>query len=537
MKQTIHVSIDSNGRAKASSKNLGNQYETGVAEFEIDLSSDWQDESYFYYLVVIPPESTGIKQYAVPLTKDFVYLISSNITWYLGTFKFLIIVMNKELDESGQIPTDGVVSISDEWEGEVNKSPLKLAELAEQPENPNFTLLYTDLMALRNSVEQASNYAQTQGDYAKSVGEQLLLDKENGVFNGKDGEKGEKGDTGPQGDNGNDGYSPTVAVKTNTSTQYVLEITYKDETGNTQTLVTPNLKGKDGEEGGGGGTPGNVPTKLSELENDTGFITNTVNNLVNYYLKTEVYKKDEVNNLINNLTSFSAVIVTSLPTQDISTTTIYLIANTEQAENNYYDEYLYINSAWEKIGTTQTKLDNYFTKDEVATLLSKKISEPLTEGMNGQVLVTDGNGGRTWRNIEATIMQALQDVLFEGEFTTIGALSEKNFLSDNVFNYDVVYLTTYQKTNGVAYRLNTIAIDTSTLRVITNAYPLWISSVYYGDYGYYLAGNFGDGTQLCISETLIGKEVAAREHGICRVTGVRYTDISTFVTETLGGAY
>ena len=205
MKQTIHVSIDSNGRAKTSSKNLGNQYETGVAEFEIDLSSDWKDESYFYYLVVIPPESTGIKQYAVPLSRDFIYLISSNITWYLGTFKFLIIVMNKELDASGQIPTDGVVSISDEWEGEVNKSPLKLAELAEQPENPNFTLLYTDLMALRNSVEAKGNYAQTQGDYAKSVGEQLLADKNDGVFNGPQGEPGPQGIPGAPGNQGEPG--------------------------------------------------------------------------------------------------------------------------------------------------------------------------------------------------------------------------------------------------------------------------------------------------------------------------------------------
>lgn len=375
MKQTIHVSIDSNGRAKASTKNLGNQYETGVAEFEIDLSSDWQDESYFYYLVVIPPESTGIKQYAVPLTRDFIYLISSNITWYLGTFKFLIIVMNQELDASGQIPTEGVVSISDEWEGEVSKSSLKLAELAEQPENPNFTLLYTDLMTLRNSVEKIGNYAQTQGDYAKSVGEQLLLDKEKGIFNGKDGangvdgqpgkdgtdgekgdkgEKGEPGEPGVNGKDGVDGFSPIVSVKTDTDAQYILEVIYKDENGDIQTFETPNLKGKDGQ---GGGTSGNVPTKLSELTNDTGFITNTVNNLVNYYLKTEIYDKNEINSLIGNLTSLNTLIVTELPTENISTSTIYLIKNTEQAENNYYDEYLYINGAWERIGTTQVNID------------------------------------------------------------------------------------------------------------------------------------------------------------------------------------
>lgn len=399
MKQTIHVSIDSNGRAKASSKNLGNQYETGVAEFEIELSSDWQDESYFYYLVVIPPESTGLKQYAVPLSRDFIYLISSNITWYLGTFKFLIIVMNKELDESGQIPTDGVVSISDEWEGEVNKSSLKLAELAEQPENPNFTLLYTDLMALRNSVEQIGNYAQTQGDYAKGVGEQLLLDKENGVFNGDDGEDGKSAGFGTpvvevetleadsaakveitaSGEDVEKVFNFTFGIPRGKPGRGIVSIIRTSGTGAPGTYDTYTITYSDnttssfqiynGANGEGGGTSGNVPTKLSELTNDTGFITNTANNLVNYYLKSESYNKDEINALIGGLSSLSAIVVTELPTENISTSTIYLIANTEQVENNYYDEFLYINNVWEKIGTTQTKLDNYYTKEETAELI------------------------------------------------------------------------------------------------------------------------------------------------------------------------
>ena len=39
-----------------------------------------------------------------------------------------------------------------------------------------------------------------------------------------------------------------------------------------------------------------IPTKTSDLTNDSGFITNAVNNLVNYYLKSETYTKTEVNN-------------------------------------------------------------------------------------------------------------------------------------------------------------------------------------------------------------------------------------------------
>lgn len=41
-----------------------------------------------------------------------------------------------------------------------------------------------------------------------------------------------------------------------------------------------------------------IPTKTSELTNDSGFITKDVNDLTNYYLKTDTYNKTETNNLL-----------------------------------------------------------------------------------------------------------------------------------------------------------------------------------------------------------------------------------------------
>ena len=43
-----------------------------------------------------------------------------------------------------------------------------------------------------------------------------------------------------------------------------------------------------------------VPTKTSDILNDSGFITNTVDNLTNYYNKTETYTQTQVDNLLNN---------------------------------------------------------------------------------------------------------------------------------------------------------------------------------------------------------------------------------------------
>lgn len=43
-----------------------------------------------------------------------------------------------------------------------------------------------------------------------------------------------------------------------------------------------------------------IPTKTSQLTNDSGYIDNTVNDLENYYKKNETYNQTQVNNLLNN---------------------------------------------------------------------------------------------------------------------------------------------------------------------------------------------------------------------------------------------
>lgn len=110
------------------------------------------------------------------------------------------------------------------------------------------------------------------------------------------------------------------------------------------------------------------PTKLSELSNDVNFITNSVNNLTNYYTKTNTYTKTEVNDLINGITSMNVAVVTALPTSGISATTIYLVPKSTSQTNNAYDEYLYVNSKWEKIGDTTIDLSNYALKSEIPTV-------------------------------------------------------------------------------------------------------------------------------------------------------------------------
>ena len=57
-------------------------------------------------------------------------------------------------------------------------------------------------------------------------------------------------------------------------------------------------------------------------------------------------------------------VVQSLPTQDIGDNTIYMVPKTGST-GDVYNEYLYVNNAWEHIGSTDVDLTNYATKSYV----------------------------------------------------------------------------------------------------------------------------------------------------------------------------
>lgn len=106
-----------------------------------------------------------------------------------------------------------------------------------------------------------------------------------------------------------------------------------------------------------------VPTKVSDLTNDLNFIDNSVSNLQNYYDKTAVDTK------ISQIVTFGISVVDELPTDNISTHTIYLVPKVESLEKNVYDEYINTDgttSGWERIGDTALTVDlsEYLKKTE-----------------------------------------------------------------------------------------------------------------------------------------------------------------------------
>ena len=86
----------------------------------------------------------------------------------------------------------------------------------------------------------------------------------------------------------------------------------------------------------------------------------------------DAYTKKEINDLIKKIPNFKIEVVTALPTSNIDNATIYLVRGTGSGEN-MYDEYLYVNNTWERLGGQSQSLDltNYATKAE----LPKKVSD------------------------------------------------------------------------------------------------------------------------------------------------------------------
>jgi hypothetical protein len=88
----------------------------------------------------------------------------------------------------------------------------------------------------------------------------------------------------------------------------------------------------------------------------------------NATLPYEAVNKGYVDGLVSGLTGLKLAVVDTLPTENISESTIYLVA-VDGSTNNVYDEYLYINGVWEKIGSTQVEVDltDYVKKTDYAT--------------------------------------------------------------------------------------------------------------------------------------------------------------------------
>lgn len=154
------------------------------------------------------------------------------------------------------------------------------------------------------------------------------------------------------------------------------------------------------------------PTKLSQLSNDTGFITKEVTDLKRYwdkdeidrnyyskkaihvqyytkdetadrfYTKDKTYSREDVDSRISSIPKFAIKVVEKLPTSGISETTIYLVKQSKTQEDNLYTEYIRVADKWEKLGEQKFDMSGYVTGEDL---------KKAVENVNGQVLANKGS--------------------------------------------------------------------------------------------------------------------------------------------------
>ena len=128
------------------------------------------------------------------------------------------------------------------------------------------------------------------------------------------------------------------------------------------------------------------------IRDTSSFITKSVNNLTNYYLKSETYTKAEVATQIANALTGAFVSTNRLPSASANTMgKIYLVPSSDPQTENVKDEYITIAGglavsptySWEKIGTTAVSLDGVVKFDE---------SQSLTDAQQTQARANIGAG-------------------------------------------------------------------------------------------------------------------------------------------------
>ena len=119
-----------------------------------------------------------------------------------------------------------------------------------------------------------------------------------------------------------------------------------------------------------------VPTKVSQLTNDSGFqnATQVNSTIAGKGYQTQSQVQSLINSAVGNITSIKYEKVNSLPTTG-SNGVIYLVAHSHGTQD-IYDEYIWLaeSKTFEKIGNTDIDLSGYVKSSELTVISTSDLS-------------------------------------------------------------------------------------------------------------------------------------------------------------------
>lgn len=110
----------------------------------------------------------------------------------------------------------------------------------------------------------------------------------------------------------------------------------------------------------------------------SGFVTRMVDDLQNYYRKSEVDER------LSAIPKFAITVVDSLPTENISPTTVYLM-KTGDEDRNLFSEFIYAGEKWEMLGTQSVDLTPYAKREDVDAELAQKATVERVNALEVEV--------------------------------------------------------------------------------------------------------------------------------------------------------
>lgn len=192
-----------------------------------------------------------------------------------------------------------------------------------------------------------------------------------------------------------------------------------------------------------------VPTKNSQIENDSNFITKEVDNLTNYYTKTNTENK--IREILIDTQTASIRKVTELPAE-AEKNVIYLVPKTSSVDENTYYEYIWCEQEdgsynWEKIGDTKIDLEGDFvsaTKIQNFSDTEKELARNNIGAVSQEVIITEtepDNNIPVWINLSGDTYKKPQE-----KYTIIKNETDISISQALLDNYEFRFL---QKLNSL----------------------------------------------------------------------------------------
>lgn len=187
-----------------------------------------------------------------------------------------------------------------------------------------------------------------------------------------------------------------------------------------------------------------VPTKVSDLNNDSKFQTDTE-------VAAAIAAADHMKRKIVNTTADI-----DLNAEDASQY-IYMVKKSSTKTGDKYDEYMVLDGALEKVGDWEVDLSNYVQKDGSKVLSTNDFTNELLEKLNG---IEEGANKYTHATHEAHASGFYKvTVDAEGHVTAAVAVEKADITALGIPGQDTTYVVATSETDGLMSAADKAKLD------------------------------------------------------------------------------